>query len=153
MAQNNSSSLSAAQAGQNVVLPCNPFKILLTLHWYCSSKSLSLYRAPKVGQSTPDVSSERRGERKIKCPLSSFADDTKLCGVDNVPRAQAAIQSVLDMLKQWAQEKFMRFSKSECKVLHLGHGNLCCQYKLGDERTEHSLGEKDLEVLVDGSWA
>ena len=44
----------------------------------------------------------------------------------------------------------MRFNKSKCKVLCVGHGNSCYQYKLGDERMEHSPAKKDLEVLVDG---
>ena len=50
----------------------------------------------------------------------------------------------------WAQENIMRFNKSKCKVLCVGHGNSCYQYKLGDERMEHSPTKKDLEVLVDG---
>ena len=44
----------------------------------------------------------------------------------------------------------MRFNKSKYKVLHLGHSNLHYQYKLGDERIEHSPVKKDLGVLVDG---
>ena len=34
--------------------------------------------------------------------------------------------------------------------MHLGGGNPCCQYKLGDERMEHSPAGKDLGVLVGG---
>jgi len=41
----------------------------------------------------------------------------------------------------------MRFNKCKCKVL--GHGNLHYQYKLGDERNEHSVAKKVLRVLVD----
>jgi len=44
----------------------------------------------------------------------------------------------------------MRCKESKCKVLHLGHGNPHYQYKLEDERIEHSPAEKDLKVLVDG---
>ena len=44
----------------------------------------------------------------------------------------------------------MRLKKSKCKDLHLGYGNLHYQIKLGDERMEHSLDEKDLGVVVDG---
>ena len=38
----------------------------------------------------------------------------------------------------------------QCNNLHLGHGNLQCQYKLEDKRIKHSPAEKDLRVLVDG---
>ena len=44
----------------------------------------------------------------------------------------------------------MKFNKATCKVLHLGLGNFHYQYKLTDERIEHSLAEKDLGILVDG---
>jgi len=44
----------------------------------------------------------------------------------------------------------MKFNKDNCKVLHLSHGNPYYQYKLGDEKIEHSTAEKYLMVLVDG---
>lgn len=42
---------------------------------------------------------------------------------------------------------FMKFNKSKCKLLHLGHGNLRQKYSL-EELTESSTVEKDLEVLM-----
>ena len=82
----------------------------------------------------------------INCTLSKFADDTKLCGVDN---RQDAIQRNLDRLEQWVQENPMRFNKVKCKVLHLCQGNPHYQCKLGDEGTEYSPAKKNLRILVD----
>ena len=84
-----------------------------------------------------------------ECKLSRFADDIKLCSVVNISEGLDAIQRDLDRLEQWAQENLMKFNTANCKTLHLGCGNLHYQYKLGDERIEHSPAEKDLKVLVD----
>ena len=68
----------------------------------------------------------------IECTLSKFADDTKLCGIVDTPEGWDAIQKDLDRLEQLIQENLMTFSKSKCKVLHQGHDNAQCQYRLGD---------------------
>jgi len=47
--------------------------------------------------------------------------------------------------------KLLRFNKSKCKILHLGQGNACYQYRLGDAGIESSAVEKDFRVLVDGN--
>lgn len=49
-----------------------------------------------------------------------FADDTKLSGLVGAPEDQEAIQRYLDKLQKWAHGNLMRFSKTTCKVLHLG---------------------------------
>ena len=54
------------------------------------------------------------------------------------------------MLKNWAQKDPVRFNRAKCKVLHLDHSSPHYQYKLGNERIEHSPAEKDLGVLVGG---
>ena len=87
----------------------------------------------------------------IKCALSKFADDTKLWSVVNTPEGLYAIQRDLDRLKQCVQVNLMRYNKSKCKVLHLGHGNSHCKYKLGGaKKVEHSPAKKNLEIVVDG---
>jgi len=79
----------------------------------------------------------------IKCTLSKLADDTKLCGSVSMPERQDAIQRDPHRIKQSTWKNLMRFNKSKCKVLHLGHGNTHYQYKLEDVRTKINSAEKD----------
>ena len=69
--------------------------------------------------------------------------------VVDAPKGWDAIQRDLDKLEQWAQENFMRFSKSKYKVLHLGWDNPHYLDKLRDERIENSPAKKDLGVIVE----
>ena len=70
----------------------------------------------------------------IECTLSEFADDTKQCGVVDVPEVQDAVQRDLEKLEKWA------------------HVNPWYPHRLGGEGIESSPVEKDLEVLVDEKW-
>ncbi|TRZ08191.1 hypothetical protein HGM15179_018916 [Zosterops borbonicus] len=73
------------------------------------------------------------GNSVIKCTLSKFADDTKMCRAVDMLGGRDAIQKDLNRLERWARANLMRFNKAKCKVPHLSQGNPKRKYTLGGE--------------------
>ncbi|GAB0185570.1 mitochondrial enolase superfamily member 1 [Grus japonensis] len=81
----------------------------------------------------------------IKCTLSKFANDTKLCGGVDTLEGRDAIQRDPDRLERWARANRLKFKKAKCK----GRGNPKYSYRLGGEWIESSPTKKGLGVLGD----
>ena len=96
------------------------------------------------------VSGSMSGWRSASHSAGSDLRMTPSCKVRGHTRGMGCHPEGAVQAEQMAQVNLMRFNKSKCKVLHLGRGNIHYQYKLGDERIEHSPAEKDLGVPVAG---
>jgi len=83
------------------------------------------------------------------CPLSKFADDTKLGGAVNCFRGKEALQKDLARLKHRAITDYLKFNKNTCQILHLGWCNPGYMYRFRGKRLDCSPGERDVEILDD----
>ena len=71
-------------------------------------------------------------EDDMSSKLLKFADDTKVFRrVTNVTDKQC-LQDDLDKLVEWSEKWQMVFKFGRCKCIHIGHGNMDEEYKMGD---------------------
>ena len=73
-------------------------------------------------------------EDDISSKVLKFADDIKVFRkVTNVTDKQS-LQDDLDKLVKWSEKWQMSFNFGKCKFIHIGHGNMDEEYKMGENR-------------------
>ena len=93
----------------------------------------------------------------VECPVCLFADDSKIyCRVPrfnstkpDLINAQDKLQKDLNELHEWAVKWKMSFNVDNCKIMHLGYGNMKHEYNLNGSILAETKEERDLGVLVD----
>ena len=85
-------------------------------------------------------------EDDISSKVLKFTDDTKVFRkVTNVTDKQS-LQDDLDKLVKWSEKWQMLLNFGKCKCIHIGHGNMDEEYKMGDAVLGRTTQEKDLGV-------
>ena len=85
-------------------------------------------------------------EDDISSKVLKFADGTKISKkVTNVPDKQS-LQDDLDKLVKLSEKLQMLLNFGKCKCIHIGHGNMDKEYKMGDAVLGRITQETDLGV-------
>ena len=85
-------------------------------------------------------------EDAISSKVLKFADDTKVFRKVTNYTAEQSLQDDLHKLVKWSEKWQMLFSFGKCKCIHLGHGNMDEEYKMGGVVLGRTTKEKDLGV-------
>ena len=85
-------------------------------------------------------------EDDISSKVLKFADNTKVFRKVTNDTDKQSLQDDLDKLVKWSDKWQMLFNFGKCKCIHIGHGNLDEEYKMGDAVLGRTTQEKDLGV-------
>ena len=70
-------------------------------------------------------------EDDISSKVLKFADDTKVFRKVTNNTDKQSLQDDLDKLVKWSEKWQMLFNFGKCKCIHIGHGNMDEEYKMG----------------------
>ena len=85
-------------------------------------------------------------EDDISSKVLKFADDTKVFRNVTNDTDKQSLQDDLDKLVKWSEKWQMLLNFGKCKCIHIGHGNMDKEYKMGDAVLGRTTQEKDLGV-------
>ena len=78
----------------------------------------------------------------ISSKVLNFADDTKVFRRVTNDTDKQSLQDDLDKLVTWSQKWQMVFNFGKCKCIHIGHGNMDKEYKMGGAVLDRTAQEK-----------
>ena len=78
--------------------------------------------------------------------LLTFADDTRVFRKVTNDTDKQSLQDDLYKLVKWSEKWKMLLNFRKCKCIHIGHGNMDEEYKMGDAALGRTTQEKDLGV-------
>ena len=82
-------------------------------------------------------------EDDISSKVLTFADDTKVFRKVTNDTDKQSLQDDLDKLIKWSEKWQMLFHFGKCKCIHIGHGNMNEEYKMGDAVLGRTTQEND----------
>ena len=85
-------------------------------------------------------------EDDISSKVLKFADDTKLFRKVTTVTYKQSLQDDLDKLVKLLEKLQMLFNFGKCKCIHIGHGNMDEEYKMGDAVLGRTTQEKDSRI-------
>ena len=85
-------------------------------------------------------------EDDISSKVLKFADDTKVFRKVTNDIDKQSLQDDLDKLVKWSEKWQMLFNFGKRKCIHIGHGNMDEEYKMGDAVLGRTIQEKDLGI-------
>ena len=87
-------------------------------------------------------------EDDISSKVLTFADDKKVFRKVTNDTDKQSLQDDLDKLVKRSEKWQMLFNFGKCICIHVGHGNLDEEYKMGDVVLGRTTQEKDLGVTL-----
>ena len=85
-------------------------------------------------------------EDDISSKVFKFADDTKVFRKVTNDTDKQSLQDDLDKLVKWSEKWQMLLNFGKCKCIHIGHGNMDEEYKMGGALLGRTTQEKVLGV-------
>ena len=111
-------------------------KLEIGFEWGTTGISIRPYTVFNINDLEDDISSK----------VLKFADDTKVFRKVTNDTDKKNLQDDLDKLVKWSEKWQMLFNFGKCKCIHIGHGNMDEEYKMGDAVLGRTTQEKDLGV-------